>query len=45
MYNEALKTNIAHCITDKTADKGSGSTYIQLLTEVNTSVSSSRLDV
>ena len=37
-------TNITHCITDKTADEGSSSTNIQLLTQINTSATSSRLD-
>ena len=40
-----LKNIKTHCITDKTADEGSSSTYIQLLTRVNTSVSSSKLDI
>ena len=39
------KTYKTHCITDKTADEGSSAPYIQLLTQVNTSVTSSRLDV
>ena len=31
-------TNITHYTTGKAADEGSSSTYVQLLSEVNTSV-------
>ena len=31
-------TSVTHCRTGKTADEGSSSTYIRLLSQVNTSV-------
>ena len=31
-------TSVTHCSTGKTADEGSSSTYIRLLSQVNTSV-------
>ena len=31
-------TNVTHCTTGKAADEGSSSTYILLLSQVNTSV-------
>ena len=42
-YNEVLK--YTYCIADKTASEGSSSTYIQFLTQVNTSATAARLDV
>ena len=36
-------TSVTHCRTGKTADEGSSSTYIRLLSQVNTSVTVSGL--
>ena len=33
-------TSVTHCTTRKAADEGSNSTYIRLLSQVNTSVTS-----
>ena len=38
-------TNETHGTTGKSADEGSSSTYIRLLSQVNTSVTAAKIDV
>ena len=37
--------NVTHCTTGKAADKGRSSTYIRLLSQVNTSVTTAQISV
>ena len=37
--------NVTHCTTGMSADQGSSSTYIRLLSQVNTSVTAAKIGV